>query len=129
VFHQDLYTLLLPVAPAPERLVYSTNAPIPTTGDVLSFVVIPGFPPEYVHNDPLPLYEQPAAQIVARSKNYDTAMSMIMAARNLCAGVHDQVINGVRYVYLSPRQDPYDLPVDDAGRARVAFNVLAYKTR
>lgn len=128
-WRDDLITLLTPVAP--DGVVYfSTKAPIPPdVSDVLSFVETPGFAPELVHNSPIPAFTFPAAQLVARSQSYEIAWDLAKQCYDLCIGVDGTVINGTKYIYIRPQQEPFDLTPDDAGRARVAFNVLGRTSR
>jgi hypothetical protein len=128
-WRDDLITLLTPVAPL-GVVYFSTKAPIPAdASDVLSFVETPGFAPEFVQNSPIPAFTFPAAQIVARSQSYEAASDLAKQCYDLCVNVDGVAINGTKYIYIRPLQEPFDLTPDDAGRARVAFNVLGRTSR
>ena len=107
----------------------SSKAMIPTgDGPYLSITTTGGAPPLRTQNSVAqPAYQRPSAQLVARAASYPAARTMINAAYSAVAGVRSEVINGVYYREMNPMQEPFDLGLDSAGRATLAFNVAAIK--
>lgn len=102
-----------------------TAATIPTgAGPYLSIIETPGLAPELVQN--ADSYRHPSVQILVRAKSPSAANTMARAAYNALRVIQNQTIGSTWYLSIRPRQEPFDLGVDDNGRARVAFNVLGH---
>jgi hypothetical protein len=71
-------------------------------------------------------YERPFAQIVCRAKDANVAEQNIVAAYGVMSFV-DKFINGTWWRSCSPRQEPFELGLDEAERVRFAFNVECVK--
>lgn len=115
----------------PNRLFFGSVVTLPTDKvlPILTIIETGGLAPVYIQNSARPAYQQPAAQIVGRAGSYNTARLTAVAAYNAVLDIENELVNGVKYLYIRPLQEPFDLGPDDAGRARVAFNVLGYKAR
>jgi hypothetical protein len=116
-------------------LAYGTNlfkgpkAKFPeSAGPFVSLIRTGGLGAEGTHNlTDVPSYERPSAQIIARATNYEDAEDM---AKNLSAAlypVQNQFVNGTWWRVLNVRSEPFDLPPDEKGRPRVAFNIDCVK--
>lgn len=116
-------------------LVYGTNlfkgplAKMPDgDGPFVSIIRTGGLGAEATHNSPdAPAYERPTAQIVSRAVAYDVAENMAYQVYDLLWPVQDQVINGTYWRVLNVRSEPFDLPPDEKGLARLAFNIDCVK--
>lgn len=117
-------------------LTYGTNlfkgpmAIIPTTapGPFVSLIRTGGLGVDGTHNlTSEPAYELPTAQIVVRAQDYDDAETLALQIWNLFYGVQNQFINGTWWQQLNPRSQPFDLPLDEKGRPRIAFNIDVVK--
>lgn len=71
-------------------------------------------------------YERPTAQVVARAQDYDVADAAIQTAFQTL-NFYDRFVNGTWWRRCAPRSEPFDLPVDDRGLARRAFNLETVK--
>jgi hypothetical protein len=132
-FMEDLVSLF---EGAGYDLQYGTNlfkgpkAKIPesTPGPFVSIIRSGGLGSEGTHNSlDVPAYERPSAQIVCRAVNYDDAELMAKQLHALLWKVQNQFINGTWWRQLNVRSEPFDLPVDEKGRPRVAFNIDCVK--
>lgn len=87
-----------------------------------------GIDPENTHNATIrPAYVQPGAQVVVRSTNPLAADATARLAYDALFAVRNQFVNSGWYKWIRPQQEPFDAGVDDQGRVRVAFNVIANK--
>lgn len=132
-FTADLIVLL---QGSPLGLSYGGNlfkgpkAKIPenTPGPFVSIIRTGGFGTEGTHNSTaVPAYESPSAQIIARAVDYDVAEVMALALHAFLCPIRNQFINGTWWRELNVRSEPFDLPPDDKGRPRIAFNIDCVK--
>lgn len=113
-------------------------------GPLLSIVQSPGLGQDRTQNAVIvPAYQRPEASIVARAVDYADAEEMAWKAYYSLGKVHNQYIgsgqsfvgsgdafvgdNGTWYREIRPRQEPFELGLDDDKRMRIAFNVLGDK--
>ena len=102
--------------------------PTATPGPFVSLIRTGGLGVEGTHNlTDVPAYERPTAQIVVRAAEYDDAETLALQIWNLFYGVQNQFINGTWWRELNPRSQPFDLPLDEKGRPRIAFNIDCVK--
>jgi len=131
-FFPDLISFL---ETSPLALQYGTNlfkgpkAVIPDgKGPYVSLIRTGGLGSEDTHNSAdEPAYERPTAQIVVRAQDYDVAESMAQRLYDLLWPVANQFINGTWWRELNVRSEPFDLPPDEKGRPRIAFNIDCVK--
>jgi hypothetical protein len=71
-------------------------------------------------------YERPSAQILVRAEVYEDAQTAIEIAYD-ALNFYDRFVNGTWWMRCSPKQEPFELPVDENGRARFAFNIDSEK--
>lgn len=71
-------------------------------------------------------YERPSAQITARSEKPSDAEEVAVAL-SLAFGFVDRFVNGTWWISCRPQQEPFELPLDDKGRVRYAFNIDSEK--
>lgn len=75
-------------------------------------------------------YIMASAQVVVRGN--DAAACRAMAGQLFAAfvGIRNQalVVGGSYYLWLRPKQIPFDLQTDEAGRGRAVFNIDGMKT-
>lgn len=71
-------------------------------------------------------YVRPSAQVVCRARDYLDARQKAEDCF-LALNFVNQFVAGTWYRILGPKQEPFDLGVDDAGRARVVFNIECVK--
>jgi len=67
-------------------------------------------------------YETPSAQLVFRAPDYVDAEESAEAAYAALNFV-DQFVNGTWWRKCQPQQEPFELPADEKGRVRFAFNI------
>lgn len=120
-------------------LFVSNRATIPMlasgVSSTLSIVETSGSAPERTQNKVVkPAYIRPAAQFVARARDYDTARARAQAAYNAVVGIRNVwvygplVVGSGYYREITPLQEPFDMGMDDArGQARCGFNVIAIR--
>lgn len=127
-FLDDIKSLIVAAGVPAASVLLSSKAVLPTTGGpYLSIIETGGSEPLRTHNATIDAYQYPSAQLLARGTDYKLTRAMLQTAYNGVAGVQNQTVNGVWYASIRPRQGLTDLSLDEAGRARVAFNVLAIK--
>lgn len=97
-------------------------------GPYISIAETGGAGEEGTHNlsPDTPAYVRPTAQIVCRAKAYLTARAKAEECW-LALNFVNQFVNGTWYRTMSPRQEPFELPVDDKNRARSVFNIECVK--
>lgn len=118
-------------------LVYGTNlfkgakARLPegnVLGALVSIYRTGGDGDEGTHNSiDVPAYESPRGQIVSRHVDYDVAERMALQLYAFMWPIQNTFINGTWWRELNVRGEPFDLPLDEKGRARVAFNIDCVK--
>lgn len=97
-------------------------------GPYVSLIRTGGLGAEGTHNSvDVPAYERPTAQIVVRATDYDVAEAMAQQLYDLLWPVGNQFINGTWWRELNVRSEPFDLPPDEKGRVRIAFNIDCVK--
>lgn len=111
-------------------LVYGTNlfkgqkARLPAgSGPFVTLYRTGGLGDEGTHNSvDVPAYERPSGQIVSRADDYDVAEAMADALYAFLWQTQNVFINGTWWRQLNIKSEPFDLPLDEKGRARQAFN-------
>lgn len=105
------------------------KAQIPNgAGPYVSLIRTGGLGSEGTHNSiEEPAYERPTAQVIARATDYDIAEAMAQSLYDLMWPIQNQFINGTWWRVLNVRSEPFDLPPDDKGRPRIAFNIDCVK--
>lgn len=110
-------------------LFLGTKAVIPNgNGPFVSIIPTAGLGDEGTHNasrDGI-AYERPSAQIVFRSESFLVAWNAAQAGYAALNFV-DTMVNGTWWRLCKPKQEPFDLGVDDKGKARVVFNLDTVK--
>jgi hypothetical protein len=130
-FIDDLVTILQTarVGTLGRDIFASSKANIPTgAGPYISITESGGSGPENTHNSTdKPAYVRPNAQILTRATDYVIARNKAQAAYNALYPVRNRFVNNVWYRDLTILQEPFDLGLDDVGRAQVAFNISVTK--
>lgn len=130
MFLKELMTLL-PSGWVPGRDVFaSSKAALPSGGTrFLKIIQTGGPPPIRTHNSVItPAYVRPTAQFIAVAARYEDADTMAKQAYDSLVGRRNIVVSGdVFYREINPLQEPFDLGLDQNGRAQVAFNIMAIK--
>lgn len=128
-FLDELIDVLKTAGVVTNNVFASTKAQIPTgAGPYLSIVETGGLVSERVHDEPANQgYDRPTAQIVARAERYDVARTLARNAYQTLRNVRNREILGTWYLWIREMQPPFDLGLDENGRARVAFNVMCMK--
>lgn len=132
-FLEDLIFLL--VGEPSLSLIYGANlfkgqkARLPDgPGPFVSLYRTGGLGDEGTHNSiDVPAYERPTGQIVTRATDYDVAETMAKQLHAFLWPVQNVFINGTWWRELNVRSEPFDLPLDEKGRARQAFNIDCVK--
>ena len=97
-------------------------------GPFVSIIRTGGLGAEGTHNSTdVPAYERPTAQLVVRALDYKAAEALADVIYALFYGIGNQKINGTWWRELNPRSEPFDLPPDEKGRPRFAFNLDCVK--
>lgn len=110
--------------------IFKSAKSVPANGDGPFTTIIPtgGLGDMGTHNDSrnAVAYEQPSAQIIVRAEDADVAEGR---ARDLYFLLNfvDQFVNGTWWMKCSPKQEPFELPLDGKSRARFAFNIGTIK--
>lgn len=109
---------------ANKNIFQGAKATIPTgNGPFLLMVAYGGSGADRTNSS---VVSRPSVQIESRAGDYKTAETMLKAAFNALGGdmgLHNITINGIFYLSITPRQEFIDMGVDDAVRARIAFNI------
>lgn len=122
-FTTDIKVHLVAQGIAAAKIIVSPTYKIPATGDFISLTETGGVAPYYTHNEaPAPALAQPSMQLRARSSTHAGAMALARAAYN-ALNVNDVTINGTKYLWIRPAQEPHPLPPDENDRAQVVFNI------
>lgn len=131
MFLQDLISILegAGVATYGVDLFVGSKAVIPAgDGPFVSLIETGGSAPEGTHNlVDVPAYVRPSAQVVCRGTDYLTVRSKAQDVYLAFYGVMNQVVNGTYWRSIDIKQEPFDLNVDEKGRARVVFNIDCVK--
>jgi hypothetical protein len=98
-------------------------------GPYISLIRTGGLDPEETHNSPdVPAYEKPGVQVLIRATDYDVAENLALALWAFFYPLRDQFINGTWYREVNIHgSEPFDLPPDEKGRPRLAFNLDCVK--
>lgn len=97
-------------------------------GPIVSIFRTGGSGDEGTHNATfVPAYERPTAQIVARATDYDVAEDMALRLHAFLWPIQNTFIEGTWWRELNVRSEPFDLPLDEKQRARLAFNIDCVK--
>lgn len=139
LFSDDLIVILAAagVGVGGTTLFASSSATLPTTnGPFLHVHETGGTAPEFIHNQALPALYRPSAQLMVTAGDdstrtlpgaYEAAMDMARKAYDAVAAIGNEVIGSTFYLSITPTQEPFDMGVDNTGRAKVAFNVAAVR--
>ena len=94
---------------------------------LLSIHTTGGSGPERVQNTLKRPYRRPSAEIVARAPIYVDAEELAQVALDALMPIRNSYIGSGQVFYreINPLNEPHDIGLDDSGRARVAFNVMA----
>lgn len=106
------------------------DAPNITTQDAITALVeTPGFPAEYVHDDPGISWERPVVQILTRGAPYDYAAARSWAHDIWVAlgSIRNTVLSGTYYFWVAPLQSVFELRTDDYSRPIMSFQVRVGK--
>ena len=102
-------------------LFLTRNTKLPVgDGPYLSLVELPGSGPDYVHDG---VYPNPKFQVVARAMRATDARTLAAAVHADLQTARNITIGSTFYLWILPEGEPFELPADDASRARYAFNV------
>ncbi len=82
-----------------------------------------GFPTEHVMAVQGAILDEPTVQVVARAKDYQSAMSTARDLFTRLDGLRDTVINAVTYQFIAAMQPPFFLQRDANHRFECAFNL------
>jgi hypothetical protein len=74
-----------------------------------------------------PAYEQPSGQLVVRGDDYDVVETKMLAIHAFMWPLQNVFINGTWWRELNVDSEPFDLPLDEKGRVRQAFNISSVK--
>lgn len=98
-------------------------------GPFVSLIRTGGPDPEGTHNSvDEPAYEKPGMQVVVRALNYDDAEALAIELFKLLWPLQNLFINGTWYREVNVKgSEPFDLPPDEQGRPRLAFNLDVVK--
>lgn len=130
------FIVLLQATSFSTALVYGTNlfkgpkAKIPDgDGPYVSLIRTGGVDPEGTHNSvDKPAYERPGMQVLVRAANYDDAETLALELFQFLWPLQNLFINGTWYREVNLHgSEPFDLPPDEKGRPRLAFNLDAVK--
>lgn len=106
----------------------SSHAVIPSgDGPYLTIIESGGSGPTRTQNQSSASTQRPTAQVMVRAANSPTGRAMLKAAYDALDGIFNTTLSGTYYLSVMARQEPTDIGQDDAGRAMVAFNILAEK--
>jgi hypothetical protein len=72
-------------------------------------------------------YERPSVQVVVRAMKPQDAEDVAFELYSDLLNFYDQKINGTWWRSCGPKQEPFELPVDEKGRARFNFNLQIVK--
>lgn len=125
-FDRDLASLIVAQGFASEigvDLFLSRNAKLPTgDGPYVSLVELSGHGVKNTHSS---TYPNVTAQLTIRALKNTTARTLAFQVFAYFNSVDNATVNGTFYQWIRSVQAPYELPADDASRARWAFNVEA----
>lgn len=114
----------------------SSKAVIPAgDGPYLQIIEYGGGEPQNLHQSrTTPAYQFPTAQCFARGKSHTDTKAKAWAAysalaQNPATGKpwRNVTLNGIYYVSITPRQQPFDMGDDGTGRIKFGFNLSAQK--
>jgi len=101
---------------------------IPPTGAYTHLTETPGLTPERTQNAvTTPAYQRPSMQITIGAASWSLARARAKAAYDALVGVRNTTLSGTWYREVNLDQEPFDFPLDVAGRPRVIFNISAVK--
>jgi hypothetical protein len=101
----------------------SASSTIPSgNGPYIRLVATGGPSPEGNHNEGPVAIRRPTFQCTVHAKDPRAAQTRAFAAYNALIGTN-LTLNGMKFLSVVPRQEPYELPMDETGHARWVFNV------
>lgn len=92
-------------------------------GPFFTLIESGGFTPIQRHDRAWNPYQQPSMQIVARASSSSIARNKAREAYDALVGIRNETIGDGQYLWIHVLQEPFELPVDEQGRARFAFNI------
>jgi hypothetical protein len=72
-------------------------------------------------------YERPSVQVTSRAEHPQDAEDVAFELYEATFNFYDQFINGTWWRKCAPKQEPFELPPDEKGRARYVFNLEIVK--
>jgi hypothetical protein len=117
------------VATFGEDLFFSSRATPPylASGSYLVVIETPGGPPEFVHNEDIPHFIFPGAQVTGVANDYVTARAKAQAALDALRGKRNVTINSTFYRAIRTPQEPFDGGLNARGQCTVKFNIMGDK--
>jgi len=67
--------------------------------------------------------QHPTVQVTAIGEDEAATRALAKLAYNSFDGTWNELLSGVMYLSITPRQEPTDTGLDDKGRIRITFNV------
>lgn len=111
----------------PGQTLFISSTPIlPNSGpNILLILATGGTAPVWVHNENLPAFILPGAQVRSIGPDYLIANDSIQAVYHLIAQVKNQKLSNTFYRRIHITQEPFDLGMDSTtGRVQIAFNMI-----
>lgn len=99
----------------------------PGDGPYLTLVETGGSGPARMHNGAT---QRPTAQITSRATTEVVSRAFLKSAYDALGGadgLHNITLLGVKYVSITPRQEPTDVGLDGEARSTFVFNIDAEK--
>lgn len=72
-------------------------------------------------------YERPSVQVTVRAERPQDAEDVAFELNTNVLNFYDRFINGTWWRTCIPKQEPFELPLDEKGRARYVFNLEIVK--
>ena len=109
----------------------SSKATIPAgSGPYMTLIETGGIAPIRTHSDgAVPAYQRPQVQVMARAASYAAAKAMVENAYASLVALQGATVGLDVIIQMTPIQEPFDLGVDEANRARVVVNFAVLKRR
>ncbi len=86
-------------------------------------VETPGQPGEFIHNENVPHFEKPRAQVSGVAETYAMARLRAQAAYDALKGKYNVTINGTFYRAIRLLSPPRDGGLNGRGKPTVKFNI------
>ncbi|CAB4190570.1 hypothetical protein UFOVP1196_72 [uncultured Caudovirales phage] len=107
----------------------SSKATIPSgAGPYMTLIETGGIAPIRTQSDgSFPAYQRPQIQVMARATSYAAAKTMVENAYASLVALQGATVGLDVIIQMTPIQEPFDLGVDEANRARVVVNFAVLK--